>query len=39
MTAIVDDPPIAITEGSLIKEGYDKQLDDYYHAMHNGTKC
>ncbi|MEJ6348170.1 DNA mismatch repair protein MutS [Holzapfeliella sp. He02] len=38
LTAIVDDPPILVTEGSLIKEGYDQQLDEYYHAMHNGTK-
>ncbi|MCO6543560.1 MAG: DNA mismatch repair protein MutS [Lactobacillus sp.] len=35
-TAIVDDPPISITEGNLIRDGYNKQLDQYRDAMKNG---
>lgn len=34
--AIVDDPPISITDGNLIKEGYDQELDKYQDAMKNG---
>ncbi|UQS82446.1 DNA mismatch repair protein MutS [Bombilactobacillus folatiphilus] len=34
--AIVDDPPISITEGNLIRDGYNQQLDDYRDAMKNG---
>ncbi|WP_412990015.1 DNA mismatch repair protein MutS [Pediococcus siamensis] len=36
--AIVDEPPISVTEGNVIKDGYDKQLDQYRDAMTNGKK-
>ena len=34
--AIVDDPPISVTEGNLIRPGYNQQLDQYRLAMKNG---
>ncbi len=34
--AIVDDPPISVTDGNLIREGYDDELDQYVDAMKNG---
>lgn len=34
--AIVDDPPISVTDGNLIREGYDDELDQYMDAMKNG---
>ena len=35
-SSIVDDPPISITEGSMIKDGFDQQLDVYRDASRNG---
>ena len=35
---IVNDPPILTTEGGLIKDGVDAQLDRYRDAMNNGKK-
>lgn len=34
--SIVDDPPISITEGSIIKDGFNEQLDQYRDASRNG---
>ncbi|MDO5456931.1 MAG: DNA mismatch repair protein MutS [Atopococcus tabaci] len=34
--AIVEEPPLSITEGGLIKQGYHPVLDEYLDAMHNG---
>ncbi len=36
--AIQDDPPLQITEGSVIKDGFNEQLDAYRSAMKNGKK-
>ncbi|MFD1472475.1 DNA mismatch repair protein MutS [Companilactobacillus mishanensis] len=36
--AIVDDAPISITGGGLIKDGYNPQLDQYNDATKNGKK-
>ena len=36
--AIVDEPPLSITEGNLIREGYNAQLDEYTNAMKNGKQ-
>ena len=36
--AIVADPPISVTDGGLIKTGYNKQLDEYRDAMNNGKR-
>lgn len=36
--AIVDDPPISVTDGNLIREGYNDELDQYVDAMKNGKK-
>ena len=36
--AIEDEPPIAITEGEIIKTGYHEQLDEYHDAMTNGKQ-
>lgn len=36
--AIVDDPPISVTEGGVIKDGYNDQLDQYRDAMNNGKQ-
>lgn len=35
---IVDDPPVSIKEGSLIREGYNTQLDAYRDASKNGKE-
>lgn len=34
--AITDDAPLQITEGNVIKDGYNEQLDQYREAMKNG---
>ncbi|HLR80494.1 MAG TPA: DNA mismatch repair protein MutS [Bacillota bacterium] len=36
--SIQEDPPISITEGSIIKDGYNKQLDTYRDASRNGKQ-
>lgn len=36
--AIVDDPPISVTEGGVIKDHYNDQLDQYRDAMNNGKQ-
>ncbi|MGM9891929.1 DNA mismatch repair protein MutS [Limosilactobacillus sp.] len=36
--SIVEEPPIAVTDGGLIKDGYNKQLDQYRDAMNNGKQ-
>ena len=35
-SSIVDDPPIAIKEGSIIKDGYNVQVDEYRKASKDG---
>ncbi|KRL21820.1 DNA mismatch repair protein MutS [Lentilactobacillus kisonensis] len=37
-TAIVAEPPISITDGGVIKDGFDDQLDKYRDATNNGQK-
>ncbi|WP_208559130.1 DNA mismatch repair protein MutS [Marinilactibacillus kalidii] len=37
-TAIEDEPPLSITDGEIIKLGYQAQLDEYKDAMINGKK-
>ncbi len=34
--AIVDDPPISVTEGGIIKKGYNKTVDEYRIASRDG---
>lgn len=34
--AICDEPPLQITEGNVIKDGFNEQLDQYREAMRNG---
>src|SRR5690625_2576029 len=36
--SIAEEPPISITEGSIIKDGYDVTLDQYRDASRNGKK-
>lgn len=36
--AVVDNPPITITEGGLIKDGYDIQLDELREASRSGKQ-
>ncbi|SHG83205.1 DNA mismatch repair protein MutS [Virgibacillus chiguensis] len=36
--SIVDDPPISIKEGGIIKDGYNEQLDTYRDASRNGKQ-
>lgn len=36
--SIIDEPPIAIKEGGIIKDGYNEQLDEYRDALRNGKK-
>lgn len=36
--AINDDSPISVTDGGVIKDGYDDQLDEYRDAMKNGKQ-
>ena len=37
-TTLVKDPPLLTTDGGLIRDGVDKQLDRYRDAMNNGKK-
>jgi len=37
-TAIIEDPPLSVTDGGLIKAGYNDQLDAYQDVMHNGKQ-
>lgn len=34
--SIVDDPPISIKEGGIIKSGYNEQIDEYRNASKDG---
>ncbi|MEJ6400408.1 DNA mismatch repair protein MutS [Nicoliella lavandulae] len=36
--AVVEEPPISITDGGIIKDGYSHQLDQYRDAMQNGKQ-
>ena len=36
--AIVEEPPISVKEGGLIKLGYNKEIDEYKEATTNGKK-
>ena len=36
--AIVEEAPLSVTDGGVIKDGYDDQLDKYRDAMNNGKK-
>lgn len=36
--AIHDDPPIAIKDGGIIKDGFNEKLDEYRDAMRNGKQ-
>lgn len=36
--AIVEQPPISVTDGGVIKDGFDDQLDKYRDATKNGQK-
>ncbi|AVK60751.1 DNA mismatch repair protein MutS [Lactobacillus sp. CBA3605] len=36
--AIVEEAPLSVTDGGVIKDGYDPQLDKYRDAMNNGKK-
>jgi len=36
--SIVDEPPITITEGGMIKKGYSKDLDNYIHVIEEGKQ-
>lgn len=37
-STIVDDPPVLTTDGGIIRNGVDSQLDRYRSAMNNGKK-
>src|SRR5690625_4293973 len=37
-SSIVDEPPISITDGSIIKDGYHSTLDTYRDASRNGKQ-
>ncbi|MEC5422614.1 DNA mismatch repair protein MutS [Virgibacillus sp. C22-A2] len=37
-SSLVDDPPVSIKEGSIIKDGYNETLDNYRDASRNGKK-
>lgn len=37
-SAIVEEPPISVTDGGVIKSGYNQQLDKYRDATNNGQK-
>ncbi|MBV0930024.1 DNA mismatch repair protein MutS [Lentilactobacillus sp. IMAU92037] len=37
-SAIVEEPPISVTDGGVIKDGFDDQLDKYRDATNNGQK-
>ena len=34
--AIMDEPPITVKDGGVIKEGFNKELDELRHIMNNG---
>jgi DNA mismatch repair protein MutS len=36
--SIVDEPPIAVTEGNIIKDNYNEQLDRYREALRDGKQ-
>jgi DNA mismatch repair protein MutS len=36
--AVIDEPPIAITDGGIIREGYNKELDDLRDFAYHGKK-
>lgn len=36
--SINDEPPMSVTDGDVIKDGYDQQLDSYRDAMKNGKQ-
>ncbi len=36
--ALVDEPPISITEGDIIRDGFDETLDHYRDALRNGQQ-
>ncbi|BAP86050.1 DNA mismatch repair protein MutS [Paucilactobacillus hokkaidonensis JCM 18461] len=36
--AINDEPPMSVTDGNVIKDGYNEQLDSYRDAMKNGKQ-
>ena len=36
--AIADEPPISVTDGGVIKDGYDEQLDKYRDATNNAQR-
>ncbi|MDE1548964.1 DNA mismatch repair protein MutS [Jeotgalibaca caeni] len=36
--SIVEDPPLQITEGNIIKDGYHEKLDEYRDAMRHGKQ-
>ena len=35
-SSIVDDPPISIKDGGIIKDGYNKEIDEYRELSVNG---
>ena len=35
--AIVDDPPVQIKDGGVIRDGFHEELDQFRHAMNHGT--
>ncbi len=37
-TAVQEEPPLSITEGNIIKDGYHAQLDEYRDAMTHGKQ-
>src|SRR5699024_11271665 len=36
--SLVDDPPLSIKEGSIIRDGYHEKLDTYRDASRNGKQ-
>ncbi|SDH54281.1 DNA mismatch repair protein MutS [Alteribacillus bidgolensis] len=36
--SLAEDPPLSITDGGIIREGYNKQLDEYREASTNGKE-
>jgi len=36
--AIVEDPPVAVTEGGIIKDGFDSEIDQLRDILHNSNK-
>lgn len=37
-TSIIDEPPISIKEGNIIKDGFNTKLDEYRHATRHGQE-